>query len=851
MKSPLITIISLLFAFLILTGILSAQTGTLAVNDDFALNDIDANEHHLFGYLSLGKTVVINMVVPGDSTSWGYHSSGVLQQLYEISGQGGTNEMVVLYIAASGSLLSPTLNVNDVTYMDYSSLFGPGYESLSFVENNPIPIILMDMIPATFWTSALPRTYVICPAGNYTVVNYSSYQNYLNLMANSCCLTTYSYDPGLSQSSNLDLVNCGAQMIHYSLDNEGFLAMESVEINVSINGIFIETLVLNIDLMACSSLNLNYENNTLQNGDVVTLTVSSPNINLINDEVSITYSAVQELINGNIRITYPVGAAFFINGNISGTLGNSFNISATGWENGIGYTDVFLNVADCYLLSLYTNIYDTIPATTTPISVYDLDNNGNPATLLAQSNLLIDFLEIYMQVNNDADPFYSGYVFYDTNENGLLNPGEVGIAGIEVTIGNYTTFTDANGYYFFNNITDNVIGNTIIPGYDNLVWPVLTTPNQIIQLNNFNYHIGLSNSAPVYGAQIQYLPETWFMCSENACFTWIVQNTGNQPITAELIIEPDGILNYTQGTPFTINGDGNLVIETSNINAGQSFQIQLCSLVPGADSLGFPITQSYDLAVFDIDNNVVTTDSETNTDIIYCSFDPNDKTGYPLGDGEQHFIAPQTELTYRIRFQNTGNFPAQDVLITDLLSENLDWTTFQFISASHSCVPVINNLIGEITFTFSNIFLPDSASDLEGSQGFVLFSISPNTDLLPLDVIENTALIYFDNNPAIVTNTSLHTISDVTSISSTFNSDQFLLFPNPAQDEINIQWIDNFTIWNAELINALGQRTAIFSNLTSGNEKLNVSSQARGFYLLRMWTDNEHESAIQLKLILR
>ncbi|MCA0238181.1 MAG: SprB repeat-containing protein, partial [Bacteroidetes bacterium] len=36
------------------------------------------------------------------------------------------------------------------------------------------------------------------------------------------------------------------------------------------------------------------------------------------------------------------------------------------------------------------------------------------------------------------------------------------------------------------------------------------------------------------------------------------------------------------------------------------------------------------------------------------SFDPNDKQGFPLGYGPEHYIRPGTELEYMIRFQNTG-----------------------------------------------------------------------------------------------------------------------------------------------------------------------------------------------------
>src|SRR5262249_43822030 len=58
--------------------------------------------------------------------------------------------------------------------------------------------------------------------------------------------------------------------------------------------------------------------------------------------------------------------------------------------------------------------------------------------------------------------------------------------------------------------------------------------------------------------------------------------------------------------------------------------------------------------------------------------DPNDKIG-PGGFGPANFMALNRAFPYRIDFENdaTATAPAQRVEITDQLSTNLDWTTFQ------------------------------------------------------------------------------------------------------------------------------------------------------------------------------
>ncbi|MCI4670303.1 MAG: hypothetical protein MRZ79_19355, partial [Bacteroidia bacterium] len=100
------------------------------------------------------------------------------------------------------------------------------------------------------------------------------------------------------------------------------------------------------------------------------------------------------------------------------------------------------------------------------------------------------------------------------------------------------------------------------------------------------------------------------------------------------------------------------------------------------------------------------------------SYDPNDKTAIPpAGD-----ILPASPLTYTIRFQNTGTDTAFFINILDTLSQNLDINTLEVQVASHPYVfEVISQNPAVVRFRFDPIFLPDSTTDLEGSNGFVKF----------------------------------------------------------------------------------------------------------------------------------
>ena len=139
------------------------------------------------------------------------------------------------------------------------------------------------------------------------------------------------------------------------------------------------------------------------------------------------------------------------------------------------------------------------------------------------------------------------------------------------------------------------------------------------------------------------------------------------------------------------------------------------------------------------------------------SWDPNDKQAAPTGYATENFIEQNISIEYKIRFQNTGTAPAFNVRLEDRISEHLDISSIETGASSHPYRVELKE-DGLLIFHFENIMLPDSATNLEESQGFVQFRIHQLLDNDLGTVIENTADIYFDYNEAVVTNTVHHTI---------------------------------------------------------------------------------------------
>lgn len=143
--------------------------------------------------------------------------------------------------------------------------------------------------------------------------------------------------------------------------------------------------------------------------------------------------------------------------------------------------------------------------------------------------------------------------------------------------------------------------------------------------------------------------------------------------------------------------------------------------------------------------------------VVTASYDPNDKIGYPLGLTEEHWIAPNGSVDYRIRFQNTGTDTAFTVVVRDTLDTDLDIFSVESGVSSHIYdFQIYGPRV--LQWTFSNIMLPDSGVDYEGSNGFVMFHVNQLVNLPDSTEITNSAAIYFDFNEPIITNTSSHNI---------------------------------------------------------------------------------------------
>lgn len=273
---------------------------------------------------------------------------------------------------------------------------------------------------------------------------------------------------------------------------------------------------------------------------------------------------------------------------------------------------------------------------------------------------------------------------------------------------------------------------------------------------------------------------------------FVIKNTGTGDMTqlAEYVIIEDQII-YMQ-TPIQLNAGQEITTVRIPMPEDSCFALQVfpnqTSLLSRPVAVVANCTANGNLSLLlDLPNNENDPAVAIHCGEVIGSFDPNDKTGFPRGITEAHYLERGQDIEYRIRFQNTGNDTAFLVTLLDTLPATLDPATIRPIAASHPYTwDVTAN--GILNFTFANILLPDSTRNEPESHGFASFRISQKPNLPDGTLIENNAAIYFDFNDPIFTNTWFHTIGrpSVVATQDPMDGDRMLEiipFPNPMSDE--------------------------------------------------------------------
>ncbi len=363
-------------------------------------------------------------------------------------------------------------------------------------------------------------------------------------------------------------------------------------------------------------------------------------------------------------------------------------------------------------------------------------------------------------LNNFYNPNLTGTIYNDINSDGIRDSNEVGISGIPIMLlptGAITMTNDAGDYGFELENDGNQYSVSVLE--DGLCWE-LEERNQLVELSS---QFGLKPKVTIdFGMisieQNDYNLDVDLTSSPTICNVlskhWITfKNNGCKPFTGrvELKLDPLDTIIHTSAEYDTLQGIFTYHFENED---------NLTPIVKVVDVqranenfTGDTLTYSYKTYA-DNGNNSEQIDSNTIRELFRCAYDPNDKQVFPSRPepSNSNYTEFDEALNYKIRFQNTGNDTAYNILLTDTLSPLLDWQSLRVTSSSHHNHMELNR-DGVLKFYFDNIFLPDSTTNEAASNGFVSFKVNASQQISDFDTVLNTAYIYFDLNQPIVTNT--------------------------------------------------------------------------------------------------
>lgn len=427
----------------------------------------------------------------------------------------------------------------------------------------------------------------------------------------------------------------------------------------------------------------------------------------------------------------------------------------------------------------------------------------------------------------------SGIVFADVDDDCTQDGGEPGLPFrvLSVEPGGHLAMTASDGTYAREYLYNSYALDADLEGYssDCTTLPAAFTldagtPTAVIDLPmsptfgpDLSVHVYMNGAVPGF-AHDEYIH---------------VANVGPYTFTNVVLdLYYDPILTYSD---CTIDPDlaeaGHLQWVIADMAAFSAFDVVPMFMVPAdAGLIGTVLTSDATITLDSPDSNT-DNDSDQASRTITGSYDPNDKLveTSTRQSASIYYLGEDTYVDYTIRFQNTGTGPAYNVYLLDTISPLLDLTTFSILAASHGHEASLDDP-RVLRFDFANIMLPDSGSDMAGSQGFISFRLRPVNNLAIGQQLVNAADIYFDFNEPIRTNDAVLNVEESTGLNET-EATVLVVYPNPVMDVLRIDLTSG--VLRVDVLGADG-RLVYSQRAIAGTNQLDTRALIPGAYSIRV-----------------
>lgn len=485
------------------------------------------------------------------------------------------------------------------------------------------------------------------------------------------------------------------------------------------------------------------------------------------------------------------------------------------------------------------------------IVYFIIDGNPNLQYICADDNDLAYIQQITTQLNyvnchvNSYCSFNPNGTFYEIEGNAKLDSNSNGcdISDIDYPNLNLSITDGTNSGTFISNTS----GNYSIPVQtgSHTITPVLENPTYFnISPTSFIANFSTQTSPLIqdfcvtangvhHDVEVTFIPTNPARPGFDTNYTIIYKNKGNQIENGAVTLDfNDAVLDLVSANPTTNNQQPSTL--TWNYTNLQPLETRIINLVFNVNSpTENPAVNIGDVLNYTASITPLTTDefisdnTSTLNQTVVGSYDPNDKTCI-----EGTTVGPDMigqYVHYVIRFENTGTYPAENIVVKDLIDlSKFDVATLIPLHSSHDFVTRIAG--NKVEFIFEGINLP---FDDANNDGYVAFKIKTKSNLVVGDTFSNDANIYFDYNFPITTNTFTTTIQVLKVKDFEFGT-HFTLYPNPVKDVLNLQSKDNTAINSIEIYNILGQVVLAVPNAIS---TVDVSNLQSGNYFVKVNTD--------------
>lgn len=441
--------------------------------------------------------------------------------------------------------------------------------------------------------------------------------------------------------------------------------------------------------------------------------------------------------------------------------------------------------------------------------------------------------------------------FLDSNNNGTKDTGEVNFPlgdfhyekNSDGVVHNITSPTGKFGIFDTANSNSYNVSFTVNPLYASLynvnpsAFNNLSVTNGV--LSQYNFPVTIVQNYNDIGVVVVPInnPRPGF----NYINKIVYGNLGNQ-------VEANGTVTFTKDAAVTIgtvsqagvvNNTTGFTYDFTNLQPFEYRTIDVNMLVPTIPTVSAGQFLVSNATIAPLAGDVFPeNNSNSISQMIINAYDPNDKTEAHGPEILHSSFTSNDYLYYTIRFENTGNASAINVRVNDVLNAMLDENTIKVESASHPYV--LDRIRNNLTWKFDNIMLPVSVTNTTTGKGYVSFKIKPKPGYVVGDIIPNTASIYFDFNPAIVTNTFTTEFVAVLE-SASFNTDEFAVYPNPTSSVLNIQSKLNNKISEVNVYDLLGKQL-LNKKIAVSITEIDMTNYSPGLYLLEVISEDNQKS---------